>query len=51
MTKQLQHHGARAPRGRPQKTVRIAIRCTEAQRKKVMRRSGSIWVRRLIEQA
>lgn len=50
-TKQLQHHGPRAPQGKPEKTVRIALRCTPAQRRKMMRNGGSMWIRQLIDQA
>jgi len=49
--KQLQHHGKRAPRGKPEKTERIAVRLPPKLKRKVMRRGGSGWVRELIEAA
>lgn len=50
-TRQPQHHGRRAPRGKPQKTVRIALRCTPKQRSAVQKNGGSMWVRKLIDEA
>ena len=42
----------KTPLPRPgDKDVRIAIRCSPAQRKKMMRRGGSKWLRKLIDQA
>jgi hypothetical protein len=49
--KQKQHHGPRAPHGRPEKTERVGIRLSPADRRKVMRKGGSAWVRELIRKA
>lgn len=49
--KQQQHHGTRAPHGKPDKTVRLGARVTPAQRRKFMRRGGSEWLRALIKEA
>lgn len=53
MTKhrQVQHHGNRAPRGSAQLTERIAFWCTAAQKRKFNRNKGSMWARRLIDEA
>lgn len=49
--KQRQNHGPRAPRGKLEKTVRIALRCTPKQRRAVRKNGGSMWVRQLIDEA
>ncbi len=49
--RQTQHHGPRAPHGKPEKTVRIALRCTPKQRRAVQKNGGSMWVRQLIDEA
>lgn len=51
MTKQIQHHGKRALRGKPELTERISQRVTPAERRKVQRNGGSAWVRKLIQEA
>lgn len=48
---QHQHHGKRSPRGKPQLTERIAQRVTLAEKRKVARRGGAAWVRKLIREA
>lgn len=48
---QVQHHGKRAPRGSAQLTERIAFWCTAAQKRKFNRNKGSMWARRLIDEA
>lgn len=49
--KQIQHHGRRAPHGKPEKTVRVSFRCTPAQRRKVQRKGGSLFLRALVDEA
>lgn len=49
--KQLQHHGPRAPRGRPEQTRRLGARVSEALYRKFLRKGGSAWLRRLIKEA
>lgn len=49
--KQHQHHGARAPHGKPEKTERFGVRLTPAEKRKVMRKGGGAWLRQLIREA
>jgi hypothetical protein len=49
--KQVQNHGPRAPHGEPEYTKRVALRVTPAQQRKVQRKGGSIWMRKLIDAA
>lgn len=51
MTKQQQNHGKRAPRGRAQLTNRLALWCTSKHRRLVRKNGGSMWVRKLIDEA
>jgi hypothetical protein len=48
---QVQNHGPRARAGSPELVERIALWCTEKQRRAVRRNGGSIWVRKLIDEA
>jgi hypothetical protein len=48
---QTQHHGPRAPRGKPKHTVRISARVPVALYRKFMREGGSGWLRQLMERA
>lgn len=48
---QKQHHGPRAPHGKPQQTLRLSARVSRKLYRKFMSRGGSAWLRELIENA
>lgn len=51
MKQQQNRPATRAPHGEPRFTERFAFYCTDKQKRKLMRKGGADWLRKLIESA